>query len=155
MTFKDIGIKINAVIDGIVEKSTMKEVADLSKDLVKTRTKRGFGVNESGDKATRLKGLSESYKKQRRRLKRQGKLAGDTTPQKSNLTKKGKMIADVESRASTAKAEVFIKDESSRKKAELQAQQGREFMNLSKSEIDKVKKLLEKKIKDDINKKGL
>lgn len=155
MKFKDIGIKLKAVVDGIVEESTMREVGKLAKDMVVSRTKKGFGVSDNEGKATRLKGLSESYKKQRGRLKSQGRLAGDTSPRKSNLTKRGKMLRDVTFSASTAKAEVFIKNEKSRKKASLQADEGREFMNLSKSELNKIKKKIEKKIKDDINKKGL
>ena len=40
-------------------------------------------------------------------------------------------------------------------KAVFQQKNGREFMNLSKSELDKIKKKIEDKIKDDIKKKGL
>lgn len=155
MSFKKLNISLKQLIPGLIKESHMKEVGEFTKDMVVARTKKGFGVDKDGAPQKRLKGLSESYKKQRRRLRRQGKLAGDTTPTKSNLTKKGEMLSDLDSRASEAKAEVFIKTDKNRKKADLQAKSGREFMNLSKSELEKIKKKFEEKIKQDITKKGL
>ena len=133
----------------------MLEVGELAKDLVVTRTKKGMGVKKSEGKQAKLKGLSESYKKQRNRLRRQGKLANDTSPSESNLTKEGQMLQSVDSRAAKSVAEVYIKGQDNNKKAELQEKAGRTFMNLSKTEVNKIKKLIEQKIKADIKKKGL
>lgn len=155
MTFKKLNIQINALIEGVIRRETMSEVGELVRDLVKSRTKKGFGVAEPEGKATRLKGLSESYKKRRRTLKKQGKLDQSTSPTKSNLTQTSQMLDSVKSKASTAKAEVFLDNEKAQRKAELQANDNREFMNLSKSEVNKIKKLLEQKIIDDIKKRGL
>ena len=155
MTFKKLEIQIKAVIEGLIKKSTMQEIADLSKNLVVQRTGKGFGVNTPEGKKVKLKGISESYKKERKRLRKQGKLSGDTTPQKSNLTKSKQMLDSVDAKASTAKATVFLNNPQAKNKAEYQSAQGRAFMNLSKAEVEKIKKLIEKKIIDDINKKGL
>lgn len=155
MTFKKLDIQIKALIEGVIKKNTMQEVADLAKSLVVNRTNRGFGVKTPEGKAERLKALSASYKRKRRRLKASGELSAQTTPAKSNLTKTRQMLDSVDARASTAKAEVFLKNERAKEKAELQANEGREFMNLSKNEVKKVKKLIEDKIINDIKKKGL
>ena len=155
MNFKRLNIGLKQLISGIVEEKNMKEIGSITKDIVVSRTKKGFGVEKNGSPQKRLKGLSESYKKQRRRLRRQGKLAGDTSPVKSNLTKGGDMLADVTFSASTAKTEVFIKTDKNNKKAEFQSDSGRNFMNLSKTELDKIKKKMEEMIKNDIKKKGL
>lgn len=155
MTFKDLEIKIAALIDGIVKKSTMDDVANMAKDMVVERTSKGFGVKVKEGPKERLKGLSESYKKQRRRLKKQGKLATETTPNKSNLTKSRQMLDSVAAKASTGQATVYLNNDKAGKKAEYQASEGREFMNLSKSEVNKIKKFIEEKIISDIKKKGL
>lgn len=155
MNFKKLNISLKQLIPGVIKEAHMKSVAKFTRDMVVERTKRGFGVEKDGSPQKRLKGLSESYKKERKRLRRQGKLSGDTSPTKSNLTKRGNMLNDVTFSASDAKAEVFIKTDKNRSKAVFQQKNGREFMNLSKSELDKIKKKIEDKIKDDIKKKGL
>ncbi len=133
----------------------MSEVAELAKDMVVNRTSKGFGVNSSNGPKVRLKGISESYKKQRRRLSKQGKLSAETSPQKSNLTKSRQMLSSVDSKASVGQAEVFLNNRKAEEKAKHQAEDGREFMNLSRTELNKITKLIEEKIIKDINKKGL
>lgn len=155
MTFKKLDIQLRTLLSGIVKKSVMLEIAEQAKSLVVERTSRGFGVKAPEGKAERLKGLSDSYKKKRRRLKAQGRLSGQTTPTKSNLTQTRQMLDSVDARASEARAEVFLNNERARDKAELQANDGREFMNLSKTEVNKIKVELEKKLINDIKKRGL
>lgn len=155
MTFKQLEIQIKAVIQGVIKKSTMQEVANLAKNQVVERTSKGFGVKKPEGPKERLKGISESTKKRRRRYAKAGDLSSETSPNKSNLTRSRQMLKSVDAKASTAKAEVFLNNEQARNKAEDQVNQGREFMNLSKTEVQKIKKLLEQKIIDDINKKGL
>lgn len=133
----------------------MKELGKKAETMVKERTRKGFGVEKDNGPKTNLKGLSESYKKQRRRLSRQGKLSGETTPGKSNLTKSGKMIDSVTSSASRNEALIYIADSKSKEKAKHQSEDGRTFMNLSKTENNELLKIVEDAIKKDITKKGL
>jgi hypothetical protein len=133
----------------------MEEVAKVAKDIVIERTSRGFGVDKSEGKKERLKALSPRYKKQRRRLKKAGKLSGETTPNKSNLTQTRQMLNSVASKALTGVGIVYIDNSEARDKAEYQEDAGRKFMNLSKTETKQLVKLIEEQISNDIKKKGL
>lgn len=133
----------------------MQDVADLAKSLVLDRTSKGFGVKRPEGNSERLKPLSESYKKERKRLSKRGKLSNQTTVGKSNLTKTRQMLNSVNAKASTAQAEVYLNNELARSKAEYQENDDRAFMNLSKNEVSKIKKLIESKLLNDIRKKGL
>lgn len=155
MTFKDLNIRLRQLVSGVVDRETMGKVADRAKELVTDRTRKGFGVEAEGAPKTRLKGLSESYKKQRRRLRKQGKLDNSTTPGKSNLTQSGQMLKSLKTRASNGQAEVFLGNEEAKTKAKHQADSGRKFMNLSKTEQREIKKIIETELINDIKKKGL
>jgi hypothetical protein len=133
----------------------MRQVGKLAKEIVVDRTSRGFGVSQPEGNKEKLKSLSTEYKRDRRRLKKQGKLASQTTPTKSNLTKSRQMLDSVDFNGQKGKAEVFLNDNRAETKAQLQARQDRKFMNLSKDETKQVVKLLEEKIINDIKKKGL
>lgn len=154
MDLKDLTIKLKGLVRGTLNREDFRQIGEQIKDTVVNRTQKGFGVDENGAPQTRLKGLSESYKKQRSRLKKQGKLSGNTTANKSNLTKSGKMLSDIKVRATNDSVTVFPSGKD-RKKAIYQDEAGRKFMNLSKSEINKIKKEIENKIINDIKKQGL
>lgn len=155
MNLNDLNRKLRAVIDGISEKVNTTKIGEVAKELIVNRTSRGFGVNDSGGREGKLKPLKASYKKQRRRLRKQGRLSGETAPDKSNLTQTRQMLNSVNSRGETGKAVVFLDNAGANEKASLQEQAGRKFMNLSKGELDKIAKLIETQIANDIKKKGL
>lgn len=156
MTLKQLQNKLSAIIKDSITTDLMREIVNTSAENVKTRTRRGFGVKKEGDRAEKLKGISESYKKQRRRLKKQGKLSSDTSPAKSNLTRSGEMVNNVKGKVeSSTKGTILIDGDKNRNKAKYQAEEGRTFMNLSKAEIKDIEKVIEQHIKNDITKKGL
>lgn len=155
MKLKDLSMRFKTLIPSILEDGVMKEVAVVAKEMVRSHTKKGYGVDNDGDPQTRLKGLSESYKKQRRRIKKQGKLSPDTTPNKSNLTKTGDMLKSLSHRSTKDTATIFLKGDKEKKKAEEQEKLGRKFMNISKIERQKIKRIITEAINKGINKKGL
>lgn len=155
MTFDDLNKRLKSLVNGVVDKKLMDKIGSETVPVVKKRTRRGFGVNKDGDKAVKLKGISESTKKQRRRLKKQGKLNSETTPAKSNLTRSGKMIDSLDYVASTNEVTISPKGDNNKDKAAGQENQGRSFLNLSKGEIKNIEDIIAEKINNDINKKGL
>lgn len=155
MTLKDLRIKLQGLIPGIVDKPLMDKIGTEVVDIVKTRTTKGFGVQAEGGPQTPLKGLSESYKKQRRRLKAQGKLSDKTAVNKSNLHKSGEMVESINHQADNNSVTIKPTGSRNEKKVKYQAEAGRIAFNLSKSEKQKVLKIINEEIKNDIKKKGL
>lgn len=155
MTFKHVNIQIKALIAGVVSRNNMQKIANTAKAMVIDRTAKGYGVPQPEGPKERLKGLSESTKKRRNRLKRQGKLSSETTPKKSNLTESRHMLDSVRAKATTGEATVYLSNSEANKKAKYQEDSGRIFMNLSKNEVNKIKKEIEQGLINDIKKKGL
>lgn len=155
MDFKDLQNKIDAVIKNVGSLPRMVKVANETKKMVQERTRQGFGVKKTDTNKVRLKKLSPSYKKRRKKLQKKGLLSDKTTPNKSNLTQKGEMIDTLKTQVSRNKAEVKVNGDKNQKKAKQQAKAGRKFMDLSKTELKKVLNIIKQDIKDDITKKGL
>lgn len=155
MNFKLLSIKLENLVKQAASKSNMEAATKLAKELVVSRTSRGFGVDSPEGQEKKLKGLSTSYKGKRKKLKRSGKLSSQTTPTKSNLTQTRQMLESVDYQAQQGKGTVFLNDNRAETKAQLQEQQGRKFLNLSKKETKEVTKLIEDQILNDIKKKGL
>ena len=155
MDLKDLQRKLNNIRKNIGSQKTMQDVADQMSETVKTRTKSGKGVSKNGGNTDKLKPLKASTKARRRRLRASGDLSGETTPDKSNLTQRGEMINSVKGKGSKNLAEISVIGEKNKNKAENQANNGRTFMNLSKSEIKKAVNIIEEDIKKDIIKQGL
>lgn len=155
MNFKTLTIKLQNLIHELEDKALYSEIGqDVSKN-VKDRTRSGFGVEDNGAKAVKLKALKSSYKKERRRLRKTGKLSSDTSPAKSNLTKTGEMVDSVTYTADPKSVNIYIKGPKNKEKAKYQVNEGRSFMNLSKREIQDITDIIEEKLKKDIRKKGL
>ncbi len=155
MNFKDLEKKLSRLIDSVGDASTMSKVGKELAQTVKRRTRRGFGVEQQGGSSTKLKKLSQPYKKQRKSLKRKGVLSSETTPAKSNLTKTGKLLDSIKGEGKKGEARIYIDGRENVKKAQDQAQVGREFMNLNKAEIKDAIDILEQDLNNDIKKNGL
>jgi hypothetical protein len=113
-------------------------------ELIKKRTRLGYGVDKPRGTKTKLKKLNSDYVASRKR----NRPTGPTTPAKSNLTQSGDMLDDLEAKKQTStRYEITFKRKESRDKAEW-VSKDRAFNNLSKSEI----KQLAKKLQDRINK---
>lgn len=155
MNFKDLSKKLAKILDNVGEARQMDRVAKVAAKEVRDRTRDGYGVPKPLSKRERLKKLKETYQKRRQSLRKQGKLSSQTTPTKSNLTKSGEMIDNVDGRGSKNKAEVFVKGKKNKDKAAQQSDAGRTFMNLSKKEAEKAVNIIKEDIEKDIKKNGL
>jgi hypothetical protein len=150
LDLKDFAKKIDDLLRNALDKGTFNEIGKKTADNIKTRTKLGKGLEDNNKNTKSLKPLSEGYKKKRKGLKKQGKLAVDTTPAKSNLTQTGDMLNSIKYEASNNEVRIYIEGSSNNKKATDQEQQGRKFMRLSKAEIKDVVDIIEKELERQI-----
>lgn len=97
----------------VFKKSRLKKIADFAANLIKKRTRLGYGSEDR--KKGKLKKLSESYKQQRAgkvafargkygqtysyKPEEKPKLSTATTPAKSNLTNSGQMLDSIKGRS--------------------------------------------------------
>jgi len=163
------------------DKRFLNNLAKETAEQIKRRTQLGKGVSDSG-KNQKLKGLSESYKKQRRgelafftnsngkvvpitSNVRKPKLDKNTTPNRSNLTATGQLLNAL--RGIYKRRNIIIDFDKERRGPGLtgqrgkatnsdivgyQEKQGRPFFDLSRSELNglrrkianRIRKLLEK-----------
>lgn len=124
------------------------DVGQEAVELIKKRTRLGYGVEDQGKPKTKLKKLSPGYINQRKR----NKPTGPSTPAKSNLTYSGDMLDALEAKKKQDnKIEIGFKNSEEEKKAEY-VSEDRPFNNLSKAEIKQLQQKLEKALRDAINK---
>lgn len=154
MTFKDLEKKLAKLISSVGDASTMDKIGKELAQTVKTRTRKGFGVDQPGGRSKRLTKLSKPYKKERKGLQSRGKLSSETSPAKSNLTKTGELLDSIKGSGKKNEARIYIDGRNNVKKVRDQAQAGREFMNLNKAEIKDAIDILEKELNNDIKKNG-
>lgn len=134
--------------DANANKKTMRSLGAEAVRLLVARSRKGYGVSRMGENQSKFPPLSKAYIKQRRRRR----LSRFTTPGKSNVTLTGKMLASVRT-FQDKQGKVSIGPSGRRsdgpgnaKIAEYLAEGGREFMNLSASEITKLRVYYERKL---------
>lgn len=137
--------KFNAAMARALSKvgapSNMRKFGEDAADIVRLRTRLGSGVETEGGTKKRLKPLSESYRKRRKKAD----LHPDTAPNKSNLTFTGQML-DSLGVTSVRQNQVTFGPRGSRTGSSLSNKQvaeyvtlaGRAFNNLSKVEIKRI-----------------
>ncbi len=131
------------------DNASLKRLGQFALEIIRDRTREGFGVPKSGGAEKPLKKLSPAYRKQRRGMK----LSSFTTPDKSNLTLSGAMLASL--RVFTKKGELTIsptgtdkKGISNQDKANWQEDLGRIFLRLSQDEMERVTEFYQTEILD-------
>lgn len=152
MDFKDLQKKVEIALQAVLNKSTFDEIGKMTAQSIKTRTRLGKGVETTPGSLVPLKALAPSTKERRTSKKKAGKLSSQTTPAKSNLTDTGEMLDSLKYQSTDTEVRIYIDGSDNQKKAKDQAEQGRKFMNLSKSEVAEVVRFLQKKITDSFNK---
>lgn len=141
----------------LLNKKTMEDIGEKASDMVRERTRLGYGIKEPGsDKQKKLTALSRGYKNQRKR----NPPTGPSTPAKSNLTYTGKMLDDIDYKVKGEdkdgrSIEIGIYDEESAEKAEWVTTNDpkRAFMGLTKAQIKELKVWMGKNYKKLIKKK--
>ena len=133
MTFKDLERKLARLINSVGDSATMDKMGKELAQTVKTRTRKGFGVDQTGGRSKRLTKLSKPYKKERKGLQSRGKLSSETSPTKSNLTKSGELLDSIKGEGKRGEARIYIdgRNLNNKKAAQDQEQVGRKFMNLN------------------------
>lgn len=125
---------IEVVTDATVNNAGLKRTLGIkTKDAVFKRTKSGKAVGKGKTEET-LKPHTASYVRKRRFLQRRGKLASDTSPTTSNLTKSGEMLSDLKSDITDTGAIVYLGSNDSKNK--MRKQNKGEVMKLTKQEED-------------------
>jgi len=125
-----------------VAKQRMQLLANEALRLILERTRAGFGVKDSGGRISKLKKLSPKYVAYRKRNRRL--LSSTTSPETSNVTFTGQMLESLKvQQAANGRASIRApgkhKSGPSNEKIVLYlAGQGRVFLNLSKTEVDKL-----------------
>lgn len=151
--FDELKKRYRIAITTYLNLSEIKRVADFSGDLIRRRTRLGYGVKKEGGTKGKLKELSDSYKARRR--KKASELHSETTPARSNLTYTGQMLDSIYAQRVSLNEFVLslrpyrkpvpTKKKNAKKRqltneqvAEFNEQKGRTFFNLSRSELRQV-----------------
>jgi len=151
MRIKDLQIKLKNLLAETSNKALYEELGKTAASMVKERTRKGKGVSNPKGNLENLKALSPKYIKRRQKMRN---LSQETSPSKSNLTKKGEMLDNIKSKATNDQATVFI-DGKKNNDAAKYGQKDRPFMNLSSAEYNKLVNFIKEKIKTGIKKQGL
>jgi hypothetical protein len=124
--------KLNNIAQEATSKELLKPIAEETVSEVKTRIRAGYGVEDDGSNKSKFKPLKDSTKKSRKK----SKLAGGTTPAKSNLTHTGELVDSIEADVTDAKITLELKGERNQKVASY-VSGDRPFLHLSKQEIQR------------------
>ena len=139
---------ITDALNKVADKETMQDLGEAASELIKKRTRLGYGVDTPEGSKKRLKPLSDPYKKKRKK----DKPTGPTTPTRSNLTSSGKMLDNLGPvKPTNTSVSIGFSDKEQEQKAEWVSEE-RPFNNLSKSEVKQIEQELvavaEKAFKD-------
>jgi hypothetical protein len=136
----------------VCSSSNMLKLGQFVADMIRLRTKLGFGVKQEGQQKEKLAALKPSTIEARRHKN----LRGDTTPGRSNLTETGQMLDSIKAINPTNGKVTVIPtgsrhgDGKSNEDIAQYATDGasgrvkRAFMNVSNVEHEKIKKEVEK-----------
>lgn len=144
---------LKLVIGEPFSKRGMRTLGNLAIKRIQDRTRRGYGVAITGNNQSRLKPLSESYKKFRKRNR--GQLDSTTSPTKSNLTFSGRLLRSLVIKELSNRQVIWGPKANKRagsnltneKLGEIVAKKGRPFNNLSKQDIQAIRREMEKSLR--------
>ena len=154
MKVKEFEEKLIALLNELAEEKNMMLIGEYAKELIKKRTRLGYGVEKTGDERKKLKALSDSYIDQRKAMiwaiipvkpLSSPKLSPSTSPTKSNLTKSGSMLDSMSVTSSNGKVRIAPQGSRSDSRfsneeiASLVTKQGRPFNNLAKGDLKQLR----------------
>lgn len=123
-------------------------------DIIRDRTRQGFGITQDGGAKKNLKKLAKSTVVGRELKDRKGKLSKDTAPPVSNLTETGQMLDSIVlKKIKNTKFEVVFEEkrDDGKQNSDLvkyNADKGRTFFGLSKSERRTLERNVTKKVNE-------
>ena len=143
--------EINKRLSKTTDRKNLREFANVLNRIIKDRTRAGFGVKpprkaDSGGRRFKLPPFSDAYIEQRvRNARKLSKFASISRP---NNTFTGQMLSDLRvNNISKDSFSIGFRSRKSRLKAEFLEIMGREFMHLSKKEIQILVKSYEKTLR--------
>ena len=155
---KDFKKNTNKILDKLEDE--MDDVGDDIVDLIKNRTRKGYGVDKNYGSKQKLAPLKESYKEYRKRYRSQ--LGGGAKPTKSNLTFSGSMLDSLKAKVKGLSVLVRPTGQDSKGVPNLQKagqltkggkhMKARPFLFLSQIEINRIAKDIRKRVASIIDK---
>lgn len=146
ITLEKLFDSLDKTVDDITSNATLEDIGRAIAEIIRVRTRLGYGVSRQGSKRTKLKPLSDMYKAYRRQNRR--RLSPETSPNKSNLTFTGQLLDSLTFKAGRGKLRV---EPSGRRRggltnlklAEHVTDQGRPFLNLSDNELKQITRIFD------------
>jgi|LakMenEpi03Aug12_release.lakeMendotaPanAssembly.Ray.scaffolds.fasta_scaffold259405_1 hypothetical protein len=133
--------KLKKILDEASGPKALDFLGNIAADIIRKRTRKGFGVKKNGGRLEVLDKLSRSYIKFRRR--NSSRLSAFTSPGKSNLTFTGEMLNGLISKRS-GKSVTITFDSSRNRKVAGYVSVKRPFLFLSIDEIGQLVKTYDK-----------
>lgn len=147
----DFPDKLKQALEKALADATSNQNLDrMAKDLaeqIKIRTRLGMGLSTAGGEPTKLKALSTGYKKQRKNKI----LYSETSPSKSNLTLTGEMLNDIVGTSNANGITIDMGSALSKDKLQWNKDNGREFLNISRVQIERITNDLEQTLNTKID----
>jgi hypothetical protein len=136
-------LNLEHTIKNTINDNLMRRLGQLAVDMVRQRTRLGYGVESFGGPQQKLKPLAPRTVDNRRKKQ----LHGDTSPRKSNLTATGELLDSIDFRISGGKIEVFITGPRNQKITEYVSEE-RPFFALTKPQVSRLADLIEEAIRN-------
>lgn len=135
-------LNLEHLIRDTITPQLLGRLADKAVEMMKTRARLGMGVSDYSAPQQKFEKLTPGTIDNRRRMKKQGTLAGQTTPAKSNLTATGELLDSIKYVASGKTIEFYLAGPRNQKVATL-VSVSRPFFNLSKAEVNRLAQEIE------------
>lgn len=149
---EDIGKILSNAVKAVSNKRTLDKVGEDLVERIKTRTRLGKGVKKPEGVAHQLPTLQPKTKRNRKSLKRSGKLTGPgATPAKSGINRTGETLESLDHEVGNKEIKIRLNSRGERVASEL-INQDRDFtfMNVSKPELNSIVETLDKEIQKKI-----
>jgi len=148
--FKEFSAQVKEKLKELYSAKNMKDLGKEISNIIRIRTRLGYGVAVPEGDRFKLKELTDKYKELRRQLD----LDSNTTPSRSNLTRTGQLLESIDV-ITVSEGQVTVGPKGSRSEGgtneqvgKYVAEQGRPFNNLSRAEVKQVVQLLQKRLSD-------
>jgi hypothetical protein len=144
--------KLKEAYQQLLKAKYQKKIGTAAEDMIRVRTRLGYGVEENEKPRDKLAKLSTSYVKQRKTTLQKILNRDVASPKKSNLSLTGRMLRDIDSKAERYGFKVYPGNNRAKKLTEY-AEEGssnrpqRKYMHLSDKEITKVKQEIDRTLR--------
>lgn len=146
-----------AALREALKPENMLRYGKLAAEMIRKRTRLGYGAKKSGSEKSKLKELKPGTKDSRKKLSQRGELSEFTSPNKSNLTRTGQLLNSVDG-INPKTGSVTVGPTGSRSDIDKDnidigryvTDAGRAFNNLSSVEIKRLNDRITKDVKQEI-----